>query len=180
MKSVLVSLLQQRVFAEANVSSNLQNVMSMKCVNVLVSTKKAIVMPEALRRLFEKFQDKLPDRGQHRKRADQQHFITGQPKREVLLAAWHAFTDLREKHAAAREVRRLRPLRRRLRPMLLRLPRQTSLGRMQPEQNELLAVMPCLMMWCSCQAICESASTCVCAVSESIHGLNCQELLHTT
>ena len=38
-----------------------------------------------------------------RKRADQQHFITGQPKREVLLAAWHAFTDLREKHAAARE-----------------------------------------------------------------------------
>ena len=64
--------------------------------------------------------------------------------------------------------------------MLLRLPRQTSLGRMQPEQNELLAVMPCLMMWCSCQAICESASTCVCAVSESVHGLNCQELLHTT
>ena len=38
-----------------------------------------------------------------RKRADQQHFITGQPKREVLLAAWHAFTDLREKRAAARE-----------------------------------------------------------------------------
>ena len=103
MKGVLVSLLQQRVFAEANVSSNLQNVMSMKCVSVLVSTKKAIVMPEALRRLFETHQDKLPDRGQHRKRADQQHFITGQPKREVLLAAWHAFTDLREKHAAARE-----------------------------------------------------------------------------
>ena len=31
-----------------------------------------------------------------RKRADQQHFITGQPKREVLLAAWEAFTTVPE------------------------------------------------------------------------------------
>ena len=31
-----------------------------------------------------------------RKRADQQHFITGQPKREVLLAAWDAFTTVPE------------------------------------------------------------------------------------
>ena len=29
-----------------------------------------------------------------RKRADQQHFITGQPKREVLLAAWEAFINV--------------------------------------------------------------------------------------
>ena len=80
-KNVLVSLLQQRVLAEAQVSSNL---MSMKCVNVLVGTKKAIV-PEALRRLFAAYQDKLPERERHQgnwaaERGDERMYKTNRVK----------------------------------------------------------------------------------------------------